>query len=108
MIFFSKIKNKKKSKENRRWEIWSAPTFLDPTKKPERRIPYTAADSILLRASLTITNTKEDKGSPCLKPQELLNSPKQKSALKKYNALSNYTISPQIHTSFVSIIRTCS
>jgi hypothetical protein len=30
----------------------------------------------------------------------------RKDTLKKYNVLSNYTISPQNHTSSVSIIRT--
>lgn len=46
------------------------------TEKPKKKPTYTSANSILLRASVTITNDKEDKGSPCPKLQELLNSPK--------------------------------
>jgi hypothetical protein len=48
------------------------PTFLEPTKKLEKRPPFTIAKIILLNVSITITNRKEDNGSPCLKPRDLL------------------------------------
>jgi hypothetical protein len=48
---------------------------LDPTKKHERNPALIVAESILLKASITITKRKGDKGSPCLKPRELLKKP---------------------------------
>jgi len=38
--------------------------FLDPTEKPERMPPLTLPESILLKASMAITNRNRDKGSP--------------------------------------------
>jgi hypothetical protein len=52
-----------------------APTFLDPTEKPENRPPFTIAEIILLNAFIIIMNTKGDKGSPYLKSWELLKKP---------------------------------
>jgi hypothetical protein len=57
---------------NRRCEMLSTSKFLDPTEKLERRPPLTKAKSILLKASMTMTNNNEEKRYPCLKPLELL------------------------------------
>jgi hypothetical protein len=89
------------SYENKRWEMLKAPTFLDPTEKPDKRPTFTIAKIILLNAFITITNSIGDQGSSYLNLQELLRKRSeccsliQKSVLKKYNALSNYIISPQ-------------
>jgi len=45
---------------------------LEPTENPERSPLSTVADNILLKASITTTNNKGDKGSPCRSPRELL------------------------------------
>jgi hypothetical protein len=89
---------------NKRYEILTIP---DPTKRPERKPSSTVAEINLLKSSITITNRKDDKESPCLKPRELLKKPechslKRKSAMKKYNALSKNVISPQNNTSSTS------
>lgn len=41
-------------------------------QKPERRLPSTVAVSILLNASMTTTDNRGDRESPCLNPHELL------------------------------------
>jgi hypothetical protein len=55
-----------------RFETLKAPSFLDPTKKLDKRPPIIIPEMILLNAPITITNNKGNKGSPFLKPQELL------------------------------------
>jgi hypothetical protein len=87
------------------------PKCLDPTEKLEIKPPSTTTKSILLKASITITKRKCDKGSPSLKPRELLKKQdgllftKTKKAPKKYNALSKSVISPQKHTSSTGKVR---
>jgi hypothetical protein len=46
-----------------------------PTKKPDNNPLRSAAEINLLNASITMTNIKRDKWSPCLKPRELLKKP---------------------------------
>lgn len=46
-----------------------------PTLKPVRYLPWTARSIILLKASITITKGKGDRGSPCLKPLVLPKKP---------------------------------
>jgi hypothetical protein len=53
--------NIKVSSTNRRWEMLSAPMFLYLTKKAERKPPYIVGYSILLRASMPMTNSKGEK-----------------------------------------------
>jgi hypothetical protein len=45
---------------------------LEPTEKPERRPMSMVIENILLKASMTTTNRRGDRGSPCLSPLELL------------------------------------
>jgi hypothetical protein len=47
----------------------------EPTENPERKPFWTEAKKNLLRASITITNSSGDSGSPCLRPRELLKKP---------------------------------
>ena len=42
-----------------------------PTLKPDKRPSWTALFNILPMASITNTNNKGDKGSPCYNPLEL-------------------------------------
>jgi hypothetical protein len=44
-----------------------APTFLDPTEKPDKGSPFTKAEIILPNASITIMNNKGYKGSKLVK-----------------------------------------
>jgi hypothetical protein len=53
--------NIKVSSTNRRWEMLNAPMFLYLTKKPERKPPFIVGYSILLRASMPMTNSKGEK-----------------------------------------------
>jgi hypothetical protein len=61
--------------------------------------PFAEAKIILLETSITMTNKKENKGSPCLKPHKKLKIPmaelftKIENTPKKQNKLSN-PISP--------------
>jgi hypothetical protein len=48
---------------------------LEPTEKPERRPLSTVTENILLKASMTTTNKRGDRGSPYLSPLELLKKP---------------------------------
>jgi hypothetical protein len=34
------------------------PMFLDPTENPEKKLPFTVAEIILLKASITMTNNE--------------------------------------------------
>jgi len=83
----------------------SSPTFLDPREKPDKKPPFIVVEITFLNASITMTNNKGNKGSPCLKPQELLKKSvgvsltKIEKRTKKIQWLSNYTISPQNSTS---------
>jgi hypothetical protein len=45
---------------------------LEPTEKPERQPLSTVTENILLKASITTTNRRGDRGSPCLSPLEQL------------------------------------
>jgi hypothetical protein len=45
----------------------TTPECLDPTENPERRPPLTVAESILLKASITITKRNGDKGKGMLR-----------------------------------------
>jgi hypothetical protein len=71
MIKLGPTKNKVSSANNR-CEMSTTQECLDPTENPKRRPPLTMAESILLKASITITKRNGDKGSPYLKPRELL------------------------------------
>jgi hypothetical protein len=53
---------------NRRLEI----SVSIPTKKPDNKTLLIAAEIILPNASITMTNSKGDKKSTCLKPRKLL------------------------------------
>jgi hypothetical protein len=43
----------------------SPPTFLDPTKNPEKKPILIVAEIILFKASITMTNSEGDKGFVC-------------------------------------------
>jgi hypothetical protein len=80
------------------------PKCLDPTEKLEIKPPSTTTKSILLKASITITKRKCDKGSPSLKPWELLKKQdglsftKTKKRTKKIQyAIQERHFSPKTH-----------
>jgi hypothetical protein len=63
------------SSANNRCEMLTTPECLGPIEKLERKPPLTVAESMLLKASITITKRKCDKGSPSFKPRELPKKP---------------------------------
>jgi hypothetical protein len=44
---------------------------MKPTEKPESKPWSIDAFNILLRASITTTNSRRERGSPCLIPREI-------------------------------------
>jgi hypothetical protein len=95
---------------NKRWEMLSAPMFLDPTEKPERKLPSTVAYSILLKASLTMIKRKGEKislsqtmGATEESGRSVVHQNRKVHCKKKM--LSKYAISHQNCTSLVNIIR---
>jgi hypothetical protein len=66
------------------------PRPVEPSKKPDKRPPFTIIETVLLNAFVTITNSKGDKKNPLEYRSSIW-----KNALKYYNVLSNYTISPR-------------
>jgi hypothetical protein len=45
-----------------RWDTKTRASLLAPTEKPEIKPPFTAADIIRLKASITITKRSEEEG----------------------------------------------
>jgi hypothetical protein len=62
----------KVSSVNNKREIFTTSESLDPIEKLEIRPQSIVAVIILLKPFMTTTNRREDKGSPCLNPRELL------------------------------------
>ena len=65
----------KMSYANSKCEILTDAEGLGPMEKPERQPLPIVAVIILLKASMTITNIKENIGLPCLTPRVLLKIP---------------------------------
>jgi hypothetical protein len=94
----------------------TTPVYLDPTEKPKKKPQLTVAESILLKASIIIKNKKCDKGSPYIKPQELLKKPDILSFTKtktKHNTYQRNTMCyprasslPEKHTPSTNKVRT--
>jgi len=71
MIWVGPTKKSKGTSTKKRREI----SVHVPTENLDNKSTLTAAEIILPNASITMINNKEDKGFPCLKPQELLKKP---------------------------------
>jgi len=67
----------KVSSVNKKWVTIIASWYLEPTENPESPSLSTVADNIWLKASITNTKSKWDKGSPCHRPHELLKNPRR-------------------------------
>jgi hypothetical protein len=103
---------------NNKRDMLTTPGYLDPTEKPKRKPQLTVAKSILLKASITIKNKKCDKGSPYIKPRELLKKPDILSFTKmktktKHNTYQRNTMCyprasslPEKHTPSTNKVRT--